>query len=408
MTIPENMRGYLQHAVPRNYKATADPFENGLKLIERVDKQKKIVVLQIGGEHNFLIYNGPNEYGKINYLSCNWRNLPDAFYGQGLGQLIGSEQMVEQGTTALALAMLAYGLQPTGVRKKGFNALSQDILADGSSIFSVEDDVDKAFKWLEYPKVPGEAWQFIMQAKSDSAETSGANQQTSMGAGSSGVKTTGMRSGTGAALVGQASASRLDGPVERFIRQVFVPWLYEMDQLNNKMLPTKILNEVLGEEIGQQFKVDHIKFRNAKMEYDVLAGAHLGAKKEMAQFMPFVMQLVNNPTLMEMAAEQGLAFNFKAWFEQFSHLAGFAFAQDFFIPADQQQQQKRAANSPAGVQQAKAGAAQQSELQKFQQNQKLLDQEQVGKGANEVQRVILEHVLDSSENAANPLGENQQ
>lgn len=394
MTLPENMRGYLQHAAPRNYKETADPFANGLELLERVDKYKKGVALCVGGQHYILIYNGPNPYGKINYFSCNWRDLPDAFYGQGLGQLIGYEQMVEQGTTALALGMLAYGLQPTAVRKKGFNAISQPTVWEQGGIIDVEDDVDKAYKFLEFPPVPGEAWQFIMQAKADAAETSGANQQTSMGSGSAGVKTTGMRSGTGAALVGQASASRLDGPVERFIRQVLVPWLYEMDQLNNKMLPTKILLEVLGEILGQAFKVDHIKFRNAKIEYDALAGAHLGAKKEMAQFLPFVMQLVNNPTLMEMATEQGLAFDFKAWFDQFSHMAGYAFSQPFFVKATPQQMQKRAANSPAGIAASKGQQAQQQAVQKFQQEQQLLDQEQIGKGANESQRIILEHVLD--------------
>lgn len=394
MTLPESMRGYLQHATPRNLKATADPFENGIELLERVDGEKMGVAL-VMGPHWILIYNGPNPYNKINYYSANWRNLQDAFYGQGLGQLIGYEQMVEQGTTALAVGMLAYGLQPTAIRKKGFNAISQPTIWEQGGIIDVEDDVDKAYKFLEFPPVPSEAWQFIMQAKADSAETSGANQQTSMGAGSSGIKTTGMRSGTGAALVGQASASRLDGPVERFIRQVFVPWIYQMDELNNKLLPTSILNEVLGQEVSDDFKVDHIEFRNAKIEYEVLAGAHLGAKKEMAQFLPFVMQLVNNPTLMEQAAEQGLSFNFKAWFEHFSDLAGFAWMQDFFIPMDPQKQAKRMANSPAGLQAMKTQMAQQAEVQKFQQSQKLLDQEQIGKGANEAQRIILEHVLDS-------------
>src|SRR5579863_4595261 len=394
ITLPENMRGYLQTATPRNFKDSANPFDNGIELVERVDPKHKMVVIRVGGEHNFIVYNGPNRYGKINYYSSNWRNLPDAFYGQGLGQLIGSEQMVEQGTTALALAMLAYGLQPTAVRKKGFNAISQDTVWELGGIVNVEDDVDKAFKFLEFPNVPAEAWQFIQLSKADSAETSGANQQTSMGAGASGVKTTGMRSGTGAALVGQASASRLDGPVERFIRQVFVPWLYQMDELNNKLLPTKILNDVLGEEIGQEFKVDHIKFRNAKMEFDVLAGAHLGAKKEQAQFLPFVMQLVNNPTLMEQAAEQGLNFNFKAWFDAFSDLAGYSFTQNFFTKMTPAQQQRRQANSPAGVAAQKNQATQNQQVQKFQQEQQLLDQEQLGKGANESQRIILEHVLD--------------
>ena len=129
-------------------------------------------------------------------------------------------------------------------------------------------------------------------------------------------------------------------------RQVFKPWIYKIDELNNEKLPTKVLNEVLGEQLGQEFKVDHIEFRNAKIEYEVLAGVQLGAKKEQLQFMPFVMQLVNNPTLMELAAEQGIQFNLaKAWFDQFSDLAGVKFIRMRFTQMSPQQQQKRAANS---------------------------------------------------------------
>ena len=40
MTLPEGMRGYIQQALPRSYKSTADPFENGLELLELWDKDK--------------------------------------------------------------------------------------------------------------------------------------------------------------------------------------------------------------------------------------------------------------------------------------------------------------------------------------------------------------------------------
>ena len=91
------------------------------------------------------------------------------------------------------------------------------------------------------PPVPGEAWSFIQQAQSSAAATSGANEQVVQGAGGMSNKSTGMRSGTGAAAVVAANASRLDGPTGRFVRQVFVPWLYIMDELNNDLLPTSVM-----------------------------------------------------------------------------------------------------------------------------------------------------------------------
>ena len=160
MTIPEGMRGYLQHALPRSYKTSADPQDSPMELLERWDKEKVIVVLAFNGK-NILLRNEPNPYGKTPFLSANWRNLPDAFYGQGLGQLIGSEQIVEQGITNLALDLLAYGLQPTAVRKKGFNVPTQMTRWKQGGIIDVDDDVDKSFKFLTMPPVPAEAWQFL-------------------------------------------------------------------------------------------------------------------------------------------------------------------------------------------------------------------------------------------------------
>src|SRR6202162_4531737 len=175
LTIPEGMRGYLQHAVPRNYKTTADPTGNGLEILERWDKERVIVVLSCNG-HNILIRNEENAYGKIPFFSANWRNIPDCFYGQGLGVLIGSEQLVEQGVTNLALDLLAYGLQPTAIRKKGFNTPTQATRWKLGGIIDVDDDVDKSFKFMTMPPVPGEAWQFIQQAQSTGASTSGSNE----------------------------------------------------------------------------------------------------------------------------------------------------------------------------------------------------------------------------------------
>ncbi|HZS43451.1 MAG TPA: hypothetical protein VFA52_04670 [Candidatus Paceibacterota bacterium] len=394
MTIPEGMRGYLQQALPRNFRTSADHLQNPMEILERWDADKVIVVLSFGGK-NILIRNEPNPYGKIPFYSANWRNLVDSFYGQGLGQLIGAEQVVEQGVTNLSLDLLAYGLQPTAVRKKGFNVPTQMVRWKQGGIIDVDDDVDKAFKFLQMPNVPGEAWAFIQQAQGTAQQTSGANEQVMMGAGSAGIKTTGMRTATGASAIIQANASRLDGPSGRFVRQVFVPWLYQMDELNNDLLPTSVLRRVLGEELGNEYMVDHVEFRNARFEYEVLAGGHLGAKKEMAQFLPIVVQLLNNPTFVKNVNDAGYQFNAAAIFKAFADAAGWKFSQDFLEKMTPEQQQKYEANSPAALQVAQAQIAQQLQTQKFEQEKELEDQRQLGKAGAEVLRQATEHSLQS-------------
>jgi hypothetical protein len=389
MTLPEGMLGYLQHALPRSYKTSADPNKAPMEVLERWDDERVIVVLCFNG-HNILIRNEVNPYGKIPFFSFNWRNIPDCFYGQGLGLLIGSEQIVEQGVTNLALDLLAYGLQPTAVRKKGFNTLTQNVRWRQGGIIDVEEDVDKAFKFLQMPAVPGEAWAFIQQAQSAGAATSGANEQVVQGAGAAGIKTTGMRSGTGAAAVIQANASRLDGPTGRFVRQVFEPWLYQMDQLNNDLLPTSVIRDMLDEELGTPYLVDHIDFRSAKIEYEVLAGAKLGAKKEMAQALPIIIQLLNNPTFVANANDAGYQFDAPAIFKSFTDAAGWKFSQNFLRKMTPEEQQKHQANSPAALQQAQAAAAEKAQQAKFEQEKTLEDQKQLGKAGNEGYRAAIE------------------
>lgn len=389
ITLPEGMMGYLQHALPRSYKTSADPTKAPMEILERWDDEKVISVLSYNGQ-NVLIRNEANPYGKIPFLSFNWRNIPDCFYGQGLGLLIGSEQIVEQGVTNLALDLLAYGLQPTAVRKKGFNTPTQDVRWRQGGIIDVEEDVDKAFKFLQMPQVPAEAWQFIAQAQSAGASTSGANEQVIQGAGAAGIKTTGMRSGTGAAAVIQANASRLDGPTGRFVRQVFEPWLYQMDELNNLLLPTSVIRDLLGDELGKPYLVDHVDFRNAKLEYEVLAGAKLGAKKEMAQALPIIIQLLNNPTFVANANDAGFQFDAPAIFKAFTDAAGWKFSQSFLRPMTDEEKQRHQANSPAALQQAQMASAAKMAQAKFEQEKQLEDQKQLGKAGNEAFRSAIE------------------
>lgn len=403
LTIPEGMLGYLQHAVPANQKTSADPLKSPMEILERWDKDRVVVALAFNG-HYILIRNEANPYGKLPFYSANWRNIPDCFYGQGLGVLIGSEQLVEQGVTNLALDLLAYGLQPTAVRKSGFNAPTQNTRWKQGGIIEVDEDVDKAFKFLEMPPIPPGAWAAIQQAQSSATASSGANEQTVQGVSSAGIKSTGMRSGTGAAAVVQANASRLDGPDGRFIRQIFVPWLYQMDTMNNDLIPTAVLRDILGENFKKEdaaYQVDHIDFREAKFEYEVLAGSHLGAKKEMAQALPIIIQLLNNPTFVQNVTDGGYMFDGIAVFKAFTDAAGWKFSQQFLRPMTDVEKQKHYANSPAALQQKQAQSQQQMEAQKFQQSQVLEDQKQLGKAGGEVLRQSIQHSLDM-ENTGEP------
>ena len=83
-----------------------------------------------------------------------------------------------------------------------------------------------------------------------------------------------------------------------------------------------------------------------------------------------------------------------AIFNEFAHAAGWKYSQPFLRKMTPQEKQKHDANSPAALQASQAQAAQRMATQKFQQEQVLEDQKQLGKAGNEGFRAAIEKATD--------------
>ena len=90
-----------------------------------------------------------------------------------------------------------------------------------------------------------------------------------------------------------------------------------------------------------------------------------------------------------------------AVFKAFTDAAGWKFSQAFLRPMTDVEKQKHDANSPAALQQKQAQSQQQMQAQKFQQDQVMEDQKQLGKAGGEVLRQSIQHSLDM-ENTGEP------
>lgn len=403
-TRPIQMRAWLAHAQGREVNDSADPFARKIRLIERWDKNRVSVALS--NSHGYLlIRNETHDFGAVPYLSSTWRPVPACGYGQGLGQLIGPDQQIEKGVLCAYLDILSFIARPSYVRQKPINAVSQDIKIDLGSIISVEGPVNEAFKLIEQPKIDQSLVYAIEAAKNSAASTSGANELIGQGNTVGGGRATGMRSGSGAQLVGQAQAGRLDGPLERFIRQVFVPWLYIMDEMNAKRLPTRTLRDILDDDAEHDYtKFDHITWRNACVEYQVLAGSHMGPRKQMAEFMPFVQQLVNTPPMMQAMSEAGEVFDAPVFIKTWAQLAGFPYVNPFFRKMTPEEKQRRDANSQAALQAQKENSAAGLQELKGNQKQQEIASEALGRAAEKTTQLLLQHTMQGGSGEGGEIG----
>jgi hypothetical protein len=365
------IEGIVHHAERNNIKASPDPHRVKLEVLEYWDNGRKIMVLN----QEKVIFRGGNEFREIPFLSANWWNRPRAFYGMGLGLIVGQNQRVDQGTINAILKILSYGVNPIYLRNRDDNAPTQTIRTGLGKIMSVTD-VEKSYKLLETPKMPADIWAALKESEQATESSSGADQMLVQGS-SAGPRSSMGRTAGGANILAGASATRLDGPLDNFIEQVFKPFLGIIDKIVFNVMSDAAIYHILGKEQGSDFlsEFNLQDYHNAQIEYEVLAGSSLAAKRTMAQSMVMLTQILDNPQIQQSLADINEEYiDFKPIINMWLEASEWKNKNDIIKPMTAAMKQKRDANSKAAQMQMQIQAKQQGDQQKFAQKQQLEDQ----------------------------------
>ncbi len=335
--VQSQVVGIVHHAEEENAVNSADPLAKKLEVLEFWDRKRKILVLN----RRKSIFNDKNPlFGRIPFLSANWWNRPKAFYGMGIGLTVGQNQRVDQGTINAILKMLSFGVNPIYTRTRDSNAPTQMIRTGIGKILTVDGPASEAFHLLETPKVPAETWAALQNSESATESTTGADQALVQGS-TAGPRAGIGRSGTGANLLGQASATRLDGPLDNFIDQVFTPFLYILDELVFYFMSDQEIEDILGEEKGKDYKANLQDYHDGKIEFEVLASSSLAAKRTMAQSLTLITQFMQNPGFNEYLADMGQYIDWKTVFDMWLMASEWKDSQDIIKPLTPEMEQRR-------------------------------------------------------------------
>jgi hypothetical protein len=388
------VKGVVHHAEDINTQVTPDLLAKKLEVLEYWDKKRKIIVVQ----RKKKLYSGDNPFGIIPFLSANWWNRPRAFYGMGLGLIVGQNQRVDQGTINAILKILSFGVNPIYLRRRDANTPPQMIRTGLGRILSVDGEIDKAFGLLESPKVPSDVWSALAESEKATESSSGADAQLVQGS-SSGPRSSMGRTATGATNLAGASATRLDGPLDNFIEQVFKPWLYVLDMLVFEYFSDAEIYTILGDELGKDFELDLQSFHDGIVEFEVLAGASLAAKRIMAQSMTLITQLFETPAIQEQLADiNGEYIDFKEIIKMMMEASEWKNIQDIIKPLTPEMKARRQAQSQAAQQQSKLATQQAVSAQNAQQKSKLQAESIQGRIQ---ERLVVGSVLNSAKSEAN-------
>jgi len=379
--------------VPDWMQTTDDPYENCLMVLERWDNNKVITTLN----NKKVIQNRSNPYGVIPFLSSNFYNRIRSFWGLGAGKIVGTDQRVQQGLENAGLELLQLILDPPFAVSDDANVPSQNVRLRKGGIVKVKGNVRDSIAPLEMPRLPlGELFAFLQNSESKAESADGANGLFTQGAmpgpGTAG-KSSATRSSAGASAVAGASATRMQGPMDLFVNQVFIPWLYQLDDLNRRFVMTtpegaKFIKDVLEDELGKDFKFKEEDYLSGRVTFNVLAGAHLATRKLGASLMPVLMQVFNNPEL-----QQQLNLINEKYVDigelllMFLETAGIRNRHSIIRNMTTKMKQNQQATNP-GAQ--KIAAQQAGKQQDFQNSQELLKQ----KGEQGIARDVINRSLD--------------
>src|SRR5208337_4403217 len=387
----------VTHASERNKTTDADPLNAPLLLLEQWDLRTTKTILVYEGR-KLLIRNENHDYDSMLHFTATWWPIDNCGYGMGIGRLNSSDQRINQGVINESLKMIAYPFNAPILIRRGENAPTQNTIARMGGYQQVDvpmgGDVKKAMAFMEMPPIPADAWKMLEFSQRSGEDPSGASQQMQQGnVGSPGSSV--VRTATGASRVASMSDQTVADPVDSFADGIIIPTVNFLVQWVREKMPMREIREILSVKHAAVIEqaIDADEFVNAEFEVDVLAGQKLAARAGIAQLIPFFLQIVQQPQLMQYLHERGETIDFAVIADLFMQVSELTQQEDIFRKLTRQEFQMIQAMNP-GAQKVQGALAVEQVRGKNKQDeiQKKGDVDLANKGAE----IAMEHVAGST------------
>lgn len=284
---------------------STDPAKYPFEVIEYWTAGRLVTIL----DRKRVIRNIPNPYGFIPFLSIVYTDVLDQFYGKGLADILEGEQRVQQGIINARLDELALIIHGQLVYQEGAVVSKHQLRPRPGGAIGVTGDVRAALQALPRQPVAGEAFAEVAQSQARAQQYTGITDVVVQGAPS--APTSATRTATGIGVLARAAFSRIEYLVENVGNLLIVPLLGRLMQLNQRFLDPAQALQVLG-PFAQAIAIDPLAVTNALVRFEMRAASRMVARAAMQQSLPFVLQVVLNPALIEAMGSEGLVPNLKA------------------------------------------------------------------------------------------------
>jgi hypothetical protein len=382
----------VMHAEGEHEQTSTDPTLRPLMRLKRSTAESIMEVLYYQGRRK-TIRNGPHDMGDFALgVTANFWDIDNSGYGMGVGRLNAGDQRMDQGVLNEVLKMIGYWMEaPILYDSSSGNEPTQNVVMGLGNFWGVNapgGDVRKAFGYIDKPQIPPEAWKIYQLGKDGGEDLVGANSTTMQG--NTGPGSTALKTATGVNRLGNKADDNVAGPIKN-IEGVLVRWYRFLWWIVQTKMNLAEIREILSKKFSAEIisKIDPEKMINAEFNIKILAGQKLASKAAIQQLIPFMLQLLQQPQLMEFMHQKGETINFSAVEQIFMRVSELQGAEDIIVPLTPEQKQQMQAMNP-GAQKAQAATA----VEQMRGQNKL--NEVKAKGAVDTQLAIVKPLVDKA------------
>jgi hypothetical protein len=382
------------HAQGEHEQTNVDPTLRPLMRLKYSTKENIIEVLCYQGRKK-TIRNGPHDLQDFALgVAGNWWNIDNSGYGMGIGRLNAGDQRMSQGILNKMLQLLGYwGDPPLVYDNASGNEPTQNIVMGLGTLWGVNPgasgDVGKAFQYIQRPEIhPANMQIYSDIANRGGEDLVGANSTTMQG--NTGPGSTALKTATGVNRLGNKADDNVAEPISH-IEGILVRWYRFLWWIVQTKMPIPEIRKILSKKYADTIinKIDPEKLVNAEFNIKILAGQKLQAKASVQQLIPFMLQLLQQPQLMEFMHQKGKTINFSAIEKIFMRVSELQGAEDIIVDLTPEEMQNVQATNPA-AQRTKTAA----EIEQLRGQNRL--QEIAAKGTADTQVAVVKAAADKA------------
>jgi hypothetical protein len=313
-------------------KGSIDPAKAKFELLEYWTVDRLITVLN----RKKIIRNIPNPYLRIPFISANYTDVLDQFYGKGIADIIGDEQRLQQGLINAHVDEVSLVIHRAIVVQSGSVLNKQQLRTQPGQV--IEATSVEAVSELARTPVTQDWSLSLQQSQIRAQQYTGVTDIITSGAPQ--VATSLTRTATGTSALSSAAHGRIQYLVENIEQNLIVPMLDHIIEMNQRFLDPRRALLVLGKQGAQLMQINPLDLTNGQFRFELRAASRMVARQQMQQSLPFIMQNLMNPGYQAQLAQQGMKVDSVAVTRDLLEVLGWRSRSDWFVPLTPEDEQR--------------------------------------------------------------------